>query len=98
MHIRGSPSKDEFHFTASVEDDDEEAGGQQQLHKESPAAYDLPLHKFQLNFVTLQVRAIRNSPAKMVNLRETLITDTYLLYQVEYQCKYCTFSLSLHRR
>ncbi len=42
----------------------------------------MPLHKFELKFVTLQVRAIRNQPAKIVNLRETLITDTYLLYQV----------------
>ena len=43
---------------------------------------DLPLHKFDLRFVTLQVRALRNQPARIVNLRETLITDAYLLYQV----------------
>ncbi len=103
LHTRGSPSKDSFHFTASVEGGGaggEDGGGQEgstfltkvkifshfpQFDRKKCTIYffqDLPLHKFDLRFVTLQVRALRNQPARIVNLRETLITDAYLLYQV----------------
>jgi hypothetical protein len=39
------------------------------------------LHKFDINFVTLRVRAIRNVPVRMMNIRETVITDTHIMYQ-----------------
>jgi len=41
----------------------------------------MAVHTFEIRFVTLRVRAVRNRPARLVNLRETVITDAYLLYE-----------------
>ena len=71
---KGAPSgaKDFFYFRASVED---VIGGDD--------ADDLTktIHKFEVDFVTLQVRAIRNVPVQLSYVQETVITDTYLQYQ-----------------
>lgn len=39
------------------------------------------LHKFLIDFVTLRVRAIRNVQVQLRTVQETVITDTYLMYQ-----------------
>ena len=38
-------------------------------------------HKFHIDIVTLRVRAVRNVPLRMFNIREAVITDTHLMYQ-----------------
>ncbi len=59
--------RDAFYFRATV--DSGGGGGGSQLYK------------FDIAFVTLRVRAVRNVPVRMMNIRETVITDTHLLYQ-----------------
>lgn len=38
-------------------------------------------HHFEIRFVTLFVRVVRNVPVKLINVRDTFISDTYLMYQ-----------------
>ncbi len=69
------PNKDCFLFVASASSDfakEDEA----ENDKEQPV-----IHKFNIELVTLQVKAIKNLPVNLLNVQETVITDSYLLYQ-----------------
>ena len=68
-----APGKDSFTFVASAsgdEDDDEEVNREEK-----------ELHEFKIQFVTSSLAAVRNVPLRLVNVQETVITDTHLLYR-----------------
>ena len=60
---------DAFYFRVAVEGHDGPIGGGGEPHK------------FPIDIVTLRVRAVRNVPLRMFNIREAVITDSHLMYQ-----------------
>eukprot|EP00094_Tigriopus_californicus_P012169 TCALIF_11761-PA protein Name:"Similar to CSPG4 Chondroitin sulfate proteoglycan 4 (Homo sapiens)" AED:0.07 eAED:0.06 QI:0/0.64/0.33/0.86/1/1/15/679/2482 len=86
VHTKGNPSKDSFRFTAVVLDLSNGGGskdGSDAIIHGPTNDQDAKLdqHIFHINFITLQVQALRNLPLKLINVRETVITDSHLMYQ-----------------
>ena len=80
VHTSGNPDRDSFKFTAEV---DYSLEGSSTDHSDSSSSSSSKIreHQFDINFITLQVQAIRNNPVQLINVQETVITDTYLMYQ-----------------
>ena len=72
VHTKGTPARDSFTFAASARSDDEDANA---------AAGSVDEHRFEIDFITLEVQALRNNPVRMMSVSEAVITDTHLMYQ-----------------
>ncbi|CAB4068416.1 CSPG4 [Lepeophtheirus salmonis] len=75
VHTRGGmgpgrPSRDSFTFSTAIGQDLDAADSKEKS-----------IHVFKIEFISLQVRVIRNIPVKLLNVRETVLTDTHLLFQ-----------------
>ena len=67
---RGSPSQDSFRFTASVPGTTE---------RKKDAKKDE--YNFDIKIISNTIRGRRANAVKLINVRETVITDTHLMYQ-----------------
>ena len=77
--VKSNPSADYFRFVASVPGSDIVSGPNSQLN--DPNISTEKEHIFQIKIISNTIRERRANAIRLINIRETVITDTHLMYQ-----------------